>query len=556
MKHNLEWKDIKWPYIENRVRRIQHQIFIASKEQNNEKVHHYQQILTGLIEAKILAVRKVTQDNQGKKSKGVDKIANLPGKDRISLVRKLKIDGKSDNVRRIWIPKPGSTEKRPLGVPTIRDRAKQALALLALEPQWEAKFEPNSYGFRPGRSTWDAIEAIHSSINKSPKYVLDADIRKCFDSTSHKTLLEKMQTYPIMRKQLKAWLKAAIVDGSRKIFPEKGTSQGGILSPLLSNVALHGIEEKLKLWIEKMPAQTPSGGHISKTNRRKQMTMVRYADDFVVLHRELDRIKEAREIIQEELKLVDLELHPDKTNIRHTLEDFDGSKPGFKFLGFSIRQYYVSKPKRTKRQRAYRTIIMPHKDNMKALRLKTKSIARTSQKIGSLVERINPVTRGWANYFRTVVSKKSFSAIDKTVMIQLMKWAKRKHSKRSYEWIKKKYLFKEKNRLKFGYLAEGNIKSISPMALTPIKRHIKVKGAKSPYDQDWLYWCKRRSKIKGYSLEKLIGKQKGKCPICLHYIRPTDLIEIDHITSKSRGGKNNYSNLQVIHRHCHDQKVV
>jgi RNA-directed DNA polymerase len=282
------------------------------------------------------------------------------------MFRQAKLARKADLIRRVWIPKPDSTERRPLGIPTMHDRAKQGLALLALEPEWEAYFEPNSYGFRPGRSAHDAIEAIHSSINKKPKYVLIGDIRKCFDRINHQFLIEKLDTYPLMKRQVSAWLKAGIMDKEeeRTLFPSTGTPQGGVLSPLLSNIGLHGIEEELGKWISSKPAYNPSGTLISSKNRRSRLILVRYADDFRLLHPDLDVIKEGKERISELLKPMGLELNPEKSGICHTLLTSEGKGPGFKFLGFWIRNYPVGTPEEKRRKAGYRTYIRPHPDNI------------------------------------------------------------------------------------------------------------------------------------------------------------------------------------------------
>lgn len=260
-KSKITWNSINWKKIQLRVWRIQNKIYDCSLKKKKHQVRKLQKILINLFEAKLLAIRKVTQDNRGKKSAGVDGVKLLTPIQRVSLAYKIKINGRCNPIKRCLIPKPGKPyELRPLGIPTIHDRAKQALALLVLEPEWEAKFEKNSYGFRPGRRTHDAIEAIHSSINKSPKYVLDRDIRKCFDQINHDALLEKLDTFPQMRRQIHAWLKAKIVMQNETIFPEKGTPQGGILSPLLANIALNRVEESLSDWIAEIPALSPGGG--------------------------------------------------------------------------------------------------------------------------------------------------------------------------------------------------------------------------------------------------------------------------------------------------------
>jgi RNA-directed DNA polymerase len=193
--------------------------------------------------AKCLATRRVTQDNQGKKTSGVDGRAALEPEERLVLAHTLSLGAKPQPIRRVWIPKPGTDEQRPLGIPTIADRARQALVKLALEPEWEARFEPNSYGFRPGRSCHDAVAAIFQSIKQCPKYVLDADIAKCFERIDHGALLEKLNTFPRLRRVIKGWLEAGVLDGDRLFPTEQGTPQGGVLSPLLANVALHGLEK-------------------------------------------------------------------------------------------------------------------------------------------------------------------------------------------------------------------------------------------------------------------------------------------------------------------------
>ncbi|KAI2504828.1 reverse transcriptase (mitochondrion) [Fragilaria crotonensis] len=239
IRSKVDWNSINWRKIQLRIWRIQRKIYDCSKRSEKFKVIKLQKTLISLLEAKFLAVRKVTQDNRGRRTAGVDGVRLLEPTKRFQLAYSLKIDGRCDPIKRHLILKPGDPEEsRPLGIPTIQDRAKQALVLLALEPEWEAKFEKNSYGFRPGRNPHDAIEIIHSSINKSPKYVLDGDIRKCFDQIDHDALLAKLDTFPAMHRQVRAWLKAKIIMQDETIFPQKGTPQGGVLSPLLANIAL------------------------------------------------------------------------------------------------------------------------------------------------------------------------------------------------------------------------------------------------------------------------------------------------------------------------------
>ena len=560
----LDWESIDWRKVQLRIWRIQTKIYDCSKKGNEFDVVKFQKLLLSLFEAKLLAVRKVTQDNRGKRTAGIDGVSLLSPIKRFRLAHTLKIDGRCDPIKRRLTPKPGKPgELRPLGIPTIRDRAKQALALLALEPEWEAKFEKNSYGFRPGRRSHDAIEAIHSSINKSPKYVLDGDIRKCFDRINHDALLRKLDTFPMMHRQVEAWLKAKVVLQDETIFPEKGTPQGGVLSPLLANIALNGIEDLLSDWIAEIPAFSPGGHRISKPNRRKRLLFVRYADDFVVLHPDRIIVESAKILIEEFLETMGLEIHPDKTRITHTYVSLNNQSPGFKFLGFWIRNYPVGKTQRGKRNAEYKTFIRPHPQNISEILRKTKLVLKQNRDVETVVSRLNPIIRGWANYFSTVASKRTFSAIDKKLMIQLMRWGKRKHPTRSKKWIRDRYLIKDskdsKSRLRFGYFGKKQeFIGINYFAETPIVRHAKVIGDKSIYDNDLVYWSERGralgNRAFSKSIRRILRNQNNQCEICGLKFLPSDVIEIDHIMPKKSGGSDHYDNLQAVHGHCHDQK--
>src|SRR6266702_7379772 len=249
-QENECWEQLPWRKLEKHVFRLQTRIYKASQKGNVRAVHKLQKLLMKSRAAQFIAVRRVTQDNQGKKTAGVDGIKSVNPEGRLSLAKQIdpkhNKEAKPQPVRRVWIPKPGKDEKRPLGIPTMLDRGKQALAKLAIEPEWEAKFEANSYGFRPGRSGHDAIDAIYLSIKSKSKFVMDADIKGCFDNINQEALVRKLATYPYMRNLIKGWLKAGVVD--RGVFDETkaGTPQGGVISPLLANIALHGIEEACK----------------------------------------------------------------------------------------------------------------------------------------------------------------------------------------------------------------------------------------------------------------------------------------------------------------------
>lgn len=277
----LEWRQINWHKAERRIFKLQKRIFKASQRDDVKLFRKLQKLLMKSRYAKMLAVRKVTQDNIGKKTAGVDGQKSLNPKQRLNLINKLKLSSKVSPTRRVWIPKPGTDEKRPLGIPTMKDRARQALIKLALEPEWEARFEPNSYGFRNGRSCHDAVEAIFNEIRFKAKYVLDADIAKCFDRINHEALLRKLNTSPTIRRQIRAWLKAGVMDG-KQLFPtSEGTPQGGVISPLLANIALHGMENRIN---QAFPRRT-----IVKKGKyagyQPGTALIRFADDFVIRSR-------------------------------------------------------------------------------------------------------------------------------------------------------------------------------------------------------------------------------------------------------------------------------
>ena len=396
------WSEINWKKVERQVFKLQKRIYQASQQGNVKLVHRLQRLLIKSHYGKLIAIRRVTQDNQGKKTAGVDGVKSLTPKQRLEMVKNLKLGQKVKPTRRVWIPKPNSDDQRPLGILTIYERALQALVKLALEPQWEAKFEPNSYGFRLARGTHDAIEAIFLAIKQKAKYVLDADIAKCFDKINHEKLLTKMETSPILRRQVRAWLKCGVLDNGN-LFPTiEGTPQGGVISPLLANIALHGMEETIKKYARAFKGK--------KRDNEKAISLIRYADDFVILHENLEVIQKCQEIIQEWLSEMGLELNQSKTKITHTLNEYQGNV-GFDFLGFTIRQFPVGKNQSGKnskgRKLGFKTLIKPSNKKIKVHIKRMNQVIsqhKSSPQIG-LIKELNPIIKGWSNYYATVVSK-------------------------------------------------------------------------------------------------------------------------------------------------------
>lgn len=556
------WNSVEWATTETYVRKLQERIYSASLKGDTQKVRKLQHIMVNSHHAKLLATRRVTQDNQGKKTAGVDGVKKLNPQQRFDYVTKVGIRGFGSPLRRVWIPKPGKTEKRPLGIPTMEDRINQALFKLALEPEWEAKFEPNSYGFRPGRGCHDAIKQIYLSINKKPKYVLDADIRKCFDQIDHSKLLKKLGFGKgTFHQQIKAWLESGVVDNEIFTETEAGTPQGGVISPLLANIALHGMEMMLKDTVASIPLRTPSGTSMGKRDKQRSLSVIRYADDFVVMHYDRNVILKCQEAIQAWLKDIGLELSEEKTRITHTLElseadkiEFKVEKPGFDFLGFNILQF--------RSQYKYGQIdgivtrIVPSNSKCKKHQEKLAMVIRQSVNLSQelLIKKLNPIIVGWSRYFglSDATTFKNLQKMDYLLYLKLRRWAKRRT--KSAATGSKKY-WKQYPRWSFE-TSEG-LKLASHVSYArSIKEYVKVIGESSPFDGKDIYWASRlgNNPLMSKSQALLLKKQKGRCNLCKLRFMEEDILEIDHIIPLSQSGKKSFDNLQLLHRHCHDSK--
>ena len=554
-----EWRNINWRKLERCVSKLQKRIYKASQRGDVKVFRRLQKTLMKSWAAKCLAVRRVTQDNQGKKTAGVDGIKSLTPFQRLELVENLKLGSKVKPTRRVWIPKPGTCEKRPLGIPIMYDRALQALVKLALEPEWEAQFEPNSYGFRPGRSPHDAVGAIFNAIRQRSKFVLDADIAKCFDRICHEALLKKIKAPPTMRRQIRAWLKAGVMDNMQYFETSEGTPQGGVISPLLANIALHGMEERIRKEFPEMSYTNRETWFHKKGTKFYSPQLIRYADDFVILHEDITVVHRCRETISEWLSNMGLELKPSKTRLAHTLKKYEGEKPGFNFLGFNIRQFLVGKHQSGKNNQrktlGFKTIITPSKEKLKVHHDRVANIidAHKAAPQEALIRNLNPVIRGWTNYYSKVVSKEAFVTQDHLMYWKLKPWGERRHPKKTKGWVAKKYWqsIGKKNWV-FATRQEGkNPMRLRTHAETPITLHVKVKGDASPHDGNSIYWSTRigRHPEVPKRVAILLKRQEGKCPYCGASFKTGDLMEVDHIEPRSKGGKNTLNNLQLLHRH-------
>lgn len=564
----LTWSDIPWgTKVTPRVRWIQYRIYKASKTGEMEKVYSLQKQLVSSLAAKLLAVKQVASINRGKNTAGIDKQLYRTPEAKLALALKLKMDGKTSLIRRVRIPKLGKMEKRPLGIPTMEDRAKQALAKLALEPQWEALFEKNSYGFRPGRGALDAIEAIFSALHhKKRKWVYDADIRKCFDEIDHDALLRKLNTYPTMRRQVKRWLKAGVMSGyanqnkGEEVTPTlKGTPQGGVISPLLANIALHGLENHLKAYVSKIPG-SPGGAGRGVAVKKKALSVIRYADDFVLIHANKEILEMCIEETSKWLTSIGLEISSEKSRLREGVQ-------GFEFLGFQIIQVRKGEQLKVK--------IQPSKASQLRFMRKVRELLQRHKAASAytLIAFLRPIILGWANYFKYCECKQVFHSLTHKIFLKLRAWVFRRSGKKGRIWTKKKY-FPERNTYKFdgsthkdNWILNGSRKGKSGKASTNFlphlvwvksRKHVKVLGDESPYSNS-MYWLKKRSIYSPLSTRtrKLYEKQKGKCPICGRIFSEFDreTWEIDHIIPRHQKGEDHYRNLQLIHLDCHRAKT-
>ena len=548
-----DWKDVPWQKLEKRIFRLQKRIYRAQSRGNVQAVRSLQRLLIKSWSARMLAVRRVTQDNQGKRTAGIDGIKNVGPQHRLTLVATLAQPEaiKAQPVRRVLIPKPGKEgQVRRLGIPVMLDRAHQALIKLALEPQWEARFEPNSYGFRPGRSCHDAIEAVFNQLRFQDKYILDADIADCFDSIRQEVLLAKLAAPRVIQRAVRAWLKAGILDGVVFTPTTSGTPQGGVASPLLANIALDGMEAAVRASYRRTDAH---GNSITPS-------LIRYADDVVVLCADYDGIVVAQGALEGFLAEAGLRLHPTKTRIIHSLHSVDDAAPGFHFLGFTIRQHQVGKYRAGKRPRGrqrlpFKTLITPSKESIRRHVRQTRHIIRAHKGLSQdrLIDHLNPVITGWARYFRSVQAYKTYRLCDLHLYNQLRSWAYHRHPRKSRRWIVRKYWsFEPGRRWRFRAPSGQDLRRHSEVSSL---RHVKVCGSASPYDGNLIYWTRRLSQhpLTRTMESRLLRRQAGKCARCHLTFRDGDQWEIDHIDP--RDGEQ-ITNKQLLHRHCHDQKTA
>jgi RNA-directed DNA polymerase len=487
------WDQVDWPKCERQVRRLQARIVKATREGRWGKVKTLQRLLTHSFSGKALAVKRVTE-NQGRRTPGMDSVSWTTPAARLKAIGSLQRRGyRPLPLRRVLIPK-ANGKQRPLGIPTMKDRAMQALQLLALEPIAETAADLNSYGFRPKRSTADALQRCFHALSKgdSAQWVLEGDIKGCFDHISHEWMLNHIPTDKVV---LQKWLKAGYIK-NRTWFPtEAGTPQGGIISPTLANLTLDGLE---KLLAEHFPREKRRDGK----RWRPKVNFVRYADDFIITGSTKELLEnEVRPVVERFLKDRGLTLSADKTRITHIDEGFD-------FLGQNLRKY-DGKP-----------MVKPSKKNTHAFMEKVRGIidANKSASQTALISRLNPVIRGWANYHRHCAAKETFNRVDYEIWRALWRWARRRHPMKSRDWVKKHYFPALGTRAwMFAVKTDKQTPDGKPVWLrlvyaseTKIRRHVKIRGQANPYDPQWQDYLKERAFQKKFGITR---RQAGIKPL-------------------------------------------
>jgi len=536
------WDAIDWRKADRIVRNLRRRIFRATQANDLRKVRSLQKLMLRCYSNILMSVRRATQVNAGRNTPGVDKVLVKTPAARGKLVDQLATcqPWRASPVRRVYIPK-ANGKQRPLGIPTILDRCLQAMVKQALEPEWEARFEGSSYGFRPGRGCQDGIAKVYilACPHRRKKWIVDADIKGAFDNIDHDFLLHALGEAP-GKELVRQWLKAGVMEDGAYHATEAGTPQGGVISPLLLNVALHGMEAALGLV------------HNSRGEITGNRAVVRYADDFVVFcESQEDAVRVKDQVLPPWLAARGLCLSAEKTRIVHLTEGFD-------FLGFTVKHHHAPLTSRS----GFKLLIMPSKtaENRKREELRQTWLGLKGHNLGAVLRKLNPIIRGWGRYYRTVVASEVFARMDDWMHRRATRYAKYMHPKKPWRWRKQRYWGKlnpERNdHWVFGNKGTGAY--LLKFSWFKIIRHKLVKGRTSPDDPGLreYWWARRKVNLRHLSRSdwKLVEAQDYDCPVCGMDLLNGEELHRHHKQPRGMGGSEAYSNRELVHLYCHQQR--
>jgi len=535
-----DWHSIIWKKVYRTVRRLQARIVKAIRASRWGKVKSLVYLLTHSFSGRALAILRVT-NNRGASTPGVDGVIWDTPELKTAAFHTLRAHHYSPQpLRRVYIPK-SNGKTRPLGIPTIRDRAMQALYLLGLDPIVETTSDANSYGFRSQRCCADALAQCHTTLNQasSATWILEGDIKSCFDRISHNWLLAHV---PMDKTILKKWLKAGFMEKRLWFATTEGTPQGGIVSPALANAALNGLERLLR---QRFAATV-------RQQKKHKVHLVRYADDFIITGTSKVLLEyEVKPLVEQFLKERSLELSHEKTSITHV-------QTGFDFLGQNLRRYHDGK-----------VLLKPSRKSLRNFLAKVGALFKgygRHANAGQMIQKLNPILRGWALYHCHASSKSTFAKVDDWIFQTAWRWARRRHPRKNATWVKKKYFTRVGNA---DWVFHGQVPTkegktwpilLYRTAKTAIQRQVKIQGDANPYDPEWEAYFEERLQARmartlaGKGKTKALWQQQGgRCPVCGDALTEESGWHHHHILWRVYGGEDQLANLQLLHPNCHRQ---